>query len=65
MCSSISQIVDNACEVALQKDMEEVAEIEHMLKLALRALESVKVQSEVVCQPTSLEKPYDAGAKSA
>ena len=60
-----AQIVDNAREVALRKDMEEVAEIEHMLKLALRALESVKVQSEVVCQPTSLEKPYDAGAKSA
>ena len=58
-------VVDRAREASARENLDEIAEIEHMLKLALRALESVKVQSEVVCQPTSLEKPYDAGAKSA
>ena len=60
-----AQIVDNAREVALRKDMEEVAEIEHMLKLALRALEDVKVQPEVVCQPKCLERPCNDGVQSA
>lgn len=58
-------VVDRAREASAREDPDEIAEIEHMLKLALRALESVKGQTEVVCQPKCLERPYDDGAKSA
>lgn len=58
-------VVDRAREASAREDPDEIAEIEHMLKLALRALESVKGQTEMVCQPKCSEKQQDDGAKSA